>query len=92
LLPSLGAAATLVVRRVAEEVKVNTLNKAMNVFAMVIAAGFVVLGFCITLEVFDMEFLDAKFRLTFGVVFILYGLLRLATALTHTSQQRAPKT
>ena len=66
----------------------STLNKTLNLFTWSIAVVFVVFGFCIAVDVFDLDYLDAKFRVLFGVIFILYGLLRLATMVVKTTARR----
>lgn len=66
----------------------STLNKTLNLFTWSIAIVFVVFGFCIAIDVFDLVYLDAKFRVLFGVIFMLYGLLRLAMMIVKTTARR----
>jgi hypothetical protein len=70
------------------ENKVSTLNKTLNLFTWSIAISFVLFGFCIAVDAFDLAYLDAKFRILFGVIFILYGLLRLAMMMVKATARR----
>lgn len=63
----------------------NTLHKMMKAFNVALGGAFVAFGLSIVMDAFNLAYLEAKFRIMFGVIFMLYGLLRVATALAKNS-------
>jgi len=70
------------------EAVVNVLNKAMAVFNITLRSAFIVLGVLMLVGYFPLPNVDPKFRMMFGVVFILYGLFRMVTLFTKGVQRR----
>lgn len=66
----------------------KALNKTLDLFTLAVALAFVAFGFCIAIDAFDLSYLEAKFRIMFGIIFMLYGLLRLATVIVKATARR----